>query len=336
MWGKLWSQTKSEVKRFGNWALPLSLQYRQGDRRNILVFSSRRGGSTHLVQLIMCEAGMRMVDEPFNLNDFDPHRQAIKKRWLPPKPHSQFISLTEAEEALVLRYFSLLMRGGIGGLNPYSPRRTRTVFKILNAIPLIDWFKVHYDIYAIHLVRHPIPQAMSVIRNKWPITAPAYLQHPVFAETYLTTEQRKLAASLLQTGTPLEQGVLNWILENMIPLRGAKRLDLTLAYEELVLYPQKAIDMVAGLVGLNNVAKMYEQVTTPSWSRGFSERETTDAIARNDKEFVVSKWLAKLDKPTLDRIGEILTAFDVTEYRADSALPEAKLCHFRGKEPAAG
>ena len=318
-------------KRIISALLPGSLMYRQGERPNILLFSSRRGGSTYLAGLIACEPSMRFVDQPFDMTPLGLQRNPVIEAHLPHKLLSQFISLSDSDADKVRSYMRLLLDGGLREMSPpYLLPRNRTILKIVNAIPLVDWFAEQFEVLIIYLVRHPIPQALSVVKTDWPITAQAYLENPVFSGKYLSPSQRQAGASIMQKGTHLEKAVLNWVLENLYPLKYASRIDLTLTYEELVLFPTMAIDLVARTLELENVAGMRARVDTPSRSSRFSDRETNDAIARSDRESLVGRWLSKVDNSTRDRIGGILNAFDILEYSVDGPLPNERLCHFRG------
>jgi hypothetical protein len=313
-----------------NSVFPVWLQYRQGDKRNILLFANRRAGSTHLAGLFACEPGMRYVDDPFDLTDFDIHRLQVKEAHLPHVPYSQFISLSDSEADQVDRYMRRLLNGGLPEVQTYWPPKNRTILKIANAATLIDWCAERFEVFTIFLVRHPIPQALSVLRNKWMIQAEAYLSNPVFSSKYLSAVQRQAGRMIMEKGTSLEKAVLNWVLENLYALKHATKIDLTLTYEELVLYPAKAMNLFAETVGLENFAGMLQRISTPSMSSQFSDSETIKAIKRNEKEFLINKWSSKVDKTEKDRIGEILNTFEITEYNSDGFMPSERMCHFGG------
>ena len=283
-----------------------------------------------MAELIAREPGMRYVDDPFNLTDFDMHIRQVREAHLPHVPYSQFISLSDSEADQVDRYTRHLLNGVLPELGTYRPPKNRTIIKILNASTLVDWFAGRSDVSTIYLVRHPIPQALSVLRNNWTFTAEAYLSDPVFSNKYLSAVQRQAGRKIMEKEAALEKAVLNWVLENLYTLKYASQIDLTLTYEELVLYPAEAINLVAETVGLTNAVKMLQRVNTPSGSSQFSDRETNQAIMRNEKEFVVGKWTSKVDKTARDRIGEILNTFEITEYNSDGLMPSERMCHFGG------
>jgi hypothetical protein len=55
----------------------------------------------------------------------------------------------------------------------------------------------------------------------------------------LSSDQSAFAERILQTGTELEVGVLSWCLQNMVPLRDASDDWAIIAYEQLVLDPER-------------------------------------------------------------------------------------------------
>jgi hypothetical protein len=223
---------------------------------------------------------------------------------------------------------SQLLIGGLPELQTYQPLKNRTILKIHNATSLLDWCAQRFGVFTIYLVRHPIPQALSVLRNNWTITANAYLSDPVFSGKYLSPQQQNTGRVTMEKGTPLEKAVLNWVLESIYALKYAARVDLTLTYEELVLYPTQTINLLAQTVGLMNVSEMLERVNTPSRTRQLSDSETNEAIKRDNKEYLVGKWVSKVDKAARDRIGDILNTFEITEYNSDGFMPCERLCHF--------
>ena len=325
------SRIKQIIKRTINSVVPVSLQYRQGGKRNILLFANRRVGSTYLAGLIACEPGMRFVDDPFDLTEFDIQRRKVLEANLPHMPYSQFISLSGSHASQVERYMRQLLSGGLPEVNTYWPPKNRTIQKLANVATLVDWLAEHFDVFTIYLIRHPIPQAISVLRNNWVIQAEAYLSDPVFSSKYLSVTQRQTGRMIMEKGTPLEKAVLNWVLENLYALKHAIKIDLTLTYEELVLYPAETINLVAETVGLANVTGMLQRVNIPSLSSQCSDRETNKAIERNNREFLLKKWISKVDKTAKNRIGEILLTFEITEYSSDEFMPSERMCHFGGK-----
>jgi hypothetical protein len=329
-------QSKAFIAR----RVPEGLTYRQGRHENILVFASRRSGSTYLARLLSCGRGVRYVDQPFELFYPQTDEGAIKCASLPPMPLSQFISLNEKESARVRSYTATLLNGGLRSLGridrwgvPFLA--TRTVLKITNALPLLDWFNDHCDALAVYLVRHPIPQALSVVRNEWGITAEAFLENDAFCRAYLNEDQTRLGRQILAAGSYFQQAVLNWCLENLVPLQRRRSNATVVTYEELVLFPEETIAWLAEALSLSNVKGMLSMVREPQQAK-LSEKRTRTAIRQGKRERLISRWGEVVTGEEREDAREILEAFGIFEYRVDDVLPTGKLLRFGGMAEALG
>jgi hypothetical protein len=332
------SQIKHSIDRVIYPKLPESYLYRQGKKPNLLLYSSRRGGSTFLADLISSDPGIRSIDQPFDTFDRSSARVQAKLKYIPEVMASQYIHLPPSEAEAVQKYMSLLMSGGIRELSDaYYLPKSRTILKILNAIPLLDWFAGLFNVYSIYLARHPIPQAMSVIRNNWQLTTPAYLHNEYFVENYLTSAQREEGFRILENGTPLQKGVLNWIMENYFPLKFAQRITIKLTYEDLTMHPEKYVHLLQQGLELDDGKKMMSLVNVPSRSNSLSNDETNKAIVDNNKEYLVGKWQNSVPAVDKENVQKVLDVFNIYEYSADSALPHEKFLQATGviqKPPA--
>ena len=305
--------------------------YYQGKHKNILLFSSRRSGSTLLAQLITCNSGIRYIDQPFDFYLWIGKK--IKMQYLPAVSYSQFINLSETEELLVKNYMSLMLQGRLkqlGGLECFKFPfvANRSLIKICNASALINWFNTNFDVLICYLVRHPIPQALSMVRNKWNqggILAKAYIGDETFVDRYLNINQLELAKKILSEGTHFQQCILTWCLENLVPLKYDNSTLFKITYEELVLNPTNSIDIIAEKLELKDTEEMFERLTKPSKSSYLSEQKTRRLIFENNQEQMISKWKNQVSSKQLDDAKEILELFEVLEYGANEYLPTRSL-----------
>jgi hypothetical protein len=300
--------------------------YQQGNAKNILLFSSRRGGSTLLEQIITCNRGFRSIDQPFDL--FTPHTEAgkIKAKFLPDMYWSQFISLSDSEECQVKHYMSLALSGQLrllGGIErwDFPILGHRTFMKILNASPLIDWFSQNFEVKICYLMRHPIPQSLSVMQNKWGITADAYLKNSHFVESYLNLEQVNLAEYILENGDYFQQAVLNWVFENLVPLKYAKESFSKIAYENLILDSDKIITMLSNELDLPEIEGMSREVARPSRSAKFSGKANQKNLKDRDPKTIISNWMKKVSSIQINQVDQILNTFEIQDYLSDSPFP---------------
>jgi hypothetical protein len=316
--------------------VPDYFSYKKGTCKDIFLLASRRSGSTHLARILSCDRGVRLIDQPFDL--FKPDTQAgrIKDAYLPSMPISQFITLSDGQGVLVRKYVSLILEGRLkplGGIERWGFPflANRTVLKICNASPLIDWFNDQFNVSIVYLLRHPIPQAMSVVRNRWGITAEAYINNEFFSSSYLDEDKRKLSHRVMSRGTYFEKAILNWCLENIVPLKHRRSEVLIITYEDVVLNPIATIKLLSQQLGLKNIRGMLQMVHIPS-QPAFSKQETKAAIRAGNRDFLVGRWREKVSGELLDDARRILETFGIFEYRADSPLPVGQLLH-SGRTP---
>ncbi len=282
-----------------------------------------------MASLIASAPHIRLIDQPLDLNDYDAERKLIKQQLLPDKYLSQFIGVTQEEQKQVIRYFNMLLSCQNKVLcEPYLLPKHRTLIKECDSLPMMDWFAKQFKPIIIYLVRHPIPQALSVMRAGWQNTAPAYLEDDFFANQYLSGEQIRLAHKVLGNGTDLEKGVLNWVFENLYPLKYAAQIDLALTYEELVIKAEQVIDLLVNKLSIVSNKRMYAKINTPSSSREFSNTQSNEAILQNKREYLVEKWLSQVTAADLVNVQEILDIFEISTYQAASPCPAERVLHF--------
>ncbi len=72
------------------------------DKPHVFLFSTRRGGSTLVRNMIYSQPGFNYIDQPLDLSErqFNPYRNE-----LPNPPGSQFISISEEQNTLLFKYF---------------------------------------------------------------------------------------------------------------------------------------------------------------------------------------------------------------------------------------
>ena len=308
--------------------IPLKLKYKQGDRKNILLYATRRGGSTIVMQLLSVDEDTRDISEPFELFHTNNLKGKIKLKSLPSKYFSQYITLNKSEEKQVLNYLSSLLSGKYQEFQVYY-KANRTVVKIVNALPLIDFFSEKLDVYTLYFVRHPIPQALSIVKNKWGITAKAYLADKLFCDNYLTQTQIEFCKKILNECTYLEQAALSWCLENLFPLKFSKTEKMILTYEELVLNTDKVINYLFDNLHISNKKAMFDILRKPSRSSHLSLSSTKEAIFNQDKTKIVGRWESEISQTDKAKVQIILDKFDIFEYKADSILPSKSLLLFK-------
>ena len=305
----------------------LTCIHQQGPEANILLFATRRGGSTFLMELISANRGVRSIDQPFEMSSAFPTAAQVAD-----VPLFEDGQLTSLDERSARRLQSLTERILDGKVVVNAPRRVwrrdvewrsnRLVLKILDAKPLIGWFAATVPCDIVYLTRHPIPQSISCIRNGWTLTSAAYVRDERFVEANLSDAALALAHDVMRSGTQLEQFVLNWALENVAPVRLLPDHPdwLHVRYEECVTDPSAVLDVVATRLGLADRERMQATLHRPSVSSGLSTKHTRELIEQRGAAGVVTGWRRDIDADAEASCNRMLETFGIDP---DFVLPPA-------------
>lgn len=315
---------RRRLKRiFRRLTINLIFRYKQGKELNIVVFANRRGGSTLLAEAININPGIWFVDEPFAYIEGHNSNTPQQRKFLKPKPNSIYLSVEKNEEAGIKHYVDGLLNAKLrqNGLLR-RPKKLlvadRSLLKILNAGPLIEWIVNNFDVLPIHFLRHPGAQALSVYRCGWEWSTPAFMQNPSFVQRFLTKEHLCLIHQIENTGGIVERGVLNWVLENLAQLQYSGKI-LRISYEDLIANTEMTIDALAEYLNLDSKETMKLQVLgRPSGSSGTSTKETIAAIKNKDYSSIISSWQNEIDEGDLHASQRILDAFEIDCYKMQS------------------
>ena len=307
----------------------LTVRYQQGDRPAIGLFCSRRGGSTWLMEIIGANRGVLPLNQP--VEGFTPNLTPYQFARLPVFDRGEIVHLDAEEEAEFKAYTDEVLAGRMRVNAPhrfwrpeFSFRTNRLLLKIISAKAMMDWFDTHYDLDIVYLVRHPVPQALSCLRNGWGTSTKAYLRNEWFVEEVIADRTAvDMARRLSDHGTDLERMVLNWTVENLYPLKvlADRPHWLALSYEETVLDSEGTFARVSERLSLTDTDRMRRAAARASASSGLSERETLAAITARDEDQMVGRWREQTSESDRTNVARILDTFGVTLYSADSAMP---------------
>jgi hypothetical protein len=301
--------------------------YQQGDRPNILLFAGRRGGSTLLAETLALNPGLWWVIEPFAYLPGHISHTPLQRACLTPRPFSRFISLSPREKRSALHYVQCLMQAHqrVNGwlARPRFPLRAdRSMLKIVNASPLVDWLAANCHVQIVHLLRHPAAQAMSILRNDWARTAGVYLNDERFCAAYLSTTQQALAWDVETNGTPFERAVLDWVFENLPLLHHAGPV-IDVTYEALILEPEAMCQHLANALDLPRPRAMARRIQgKPSGSSGLSSAPHRTMIQTGNVQGLLHAWQHAVDAAQCQRAQAILDCFEIERYTMGAALPK--------------
>jgi hypothetical protein len=308
------------------WALT---RHRPGLQRDICLFATRRGGSTWLMEVIGANKGVRALDQPFSSTTGT--LTSSQFRAMPKFDGGMVVALDADQEAALRAYADRVMRGEVPVNAPtrfwtkgFDFRSNRLVLKITDANSIIDWFDATYDVDIVYLARHPIPQALSCIRNGWTLNVGPFLRSRAFRERYLDEDLIDYADHIASRGSDLERFVLNWTLENIVPMQ---LLDdrprwTFLSYEQCVVEPHSVVRQIARGLGLDDIDAMDEAVRSASRSTGLSSDLTVRGIRARDAELLVGGWRQTVDPEQEKRLMRIVERFGINRYRAGELLAD--------------
>jgi hypothetical protein len=314
---------KLACKQLAKEVVWLLSRHAPGAQKDICLFSSRRGGSTWFMEVIASNRGVRYIDQPFSLYRFSPGHLGR----LPVRHHSQFASLPGRTEEQFSAFVRDLLAGTVQVNAPWEVwhptfhwRTHRVVLKILAAKPLIDWFDRTFDVHIVYSTRHPIPTALSVMRNGWGLTVRSYLQDEQFASNHLNDRQLDYAWDLLRAGTPLQQHMLNWAVENLVPLRLLPKRPqwLYASYEEALLAPEETLERLETTLHLPDRDRMFRQIGTASRS---TRKLVSATRAQDDARGALASWRKHVTEEDERVAFEVLDRFGIDLYRFGHDLP---------------
>ena len=274
-----------------------SCDHEQGEKPNILLFASRRGGSTLAMELIGVNRGVRTLDQPFST--ISRYVSSVQLAHIPRFHQGQITSVDPVTHDRLSEMVSQMFSGRavVNAPTKFWRRGTtwrsdRLVLKITDAKPVIDWFDHQFAADIVYVSRHPIPQALSCLRNGWRLTVDAYLRDPVFVDRYLPDAAVPFAHDTMRGGTDLQRFILNWIVENVAPLRHLPdRPTWThVRYEDCVVSPERTIELLAQRLDLSDVDRMQRVVSRPSASSKLSTEATRRQISAGHGAALVTRW----------------------------------------------
>lgn len=311
-------------------------RHEQGSRPNILLFCARRGGSTWVLNTVAAHKGMRYVSRPFMtvLESRWRHKVPCLKKaasYTGSKNLRQIIRFNGEDE----EHFRSVAKNiidarwhiypSINFRAPYFNRRTdRVIFQMTSGLPMINWFEANFDVNIVYLVRHPIPNAVSIMREGWEPECHEFLENAYFRDSFLNSQQVDFAKKIESGDNLLARHVLDWSLKHLVPLREIRKSPLRnwlcLSYEDLVLHPQQVINKLASSLDLNDVDSMRRQIERPS-------RTVTSSTSKRveDKSYLLSRWRKKVSSVEESSLMKILDVMELDIYTTGRDTPKLPL-----------
>lgn len=301
------------------------LSRRVGSHRakDIMIFSTARSGSTWVQEVIASQQNIKYVSEPLLM-------ESVTRRQLGAEPSWALTMPSDERDSVLRDYFGRLFSGRCGYGSPlirsefFRWRYNRVVLKLLRGQDLMNWCEANFDVKIVYLLRHPIPVALS--RNEYK-RLPLFLENESFCSTYLSEEQLVRARGILKHGSELERKILDWVLQNIVPLKFSNRENwLCLYYEDIVLNPDPQLQRLIHDLDLDDPEGAKARLLKASASTHKSDETTQKYLEQGStlaggRAFLVEKWLSKVGQEEQQAVQSIMDAFGIDVYRADSALP---------------
>ena len=307
------------INTFKTFVKDLTGRHQQGQLGNIFLFTSPRSGSSWLAETLARQPGMKYVNEPFDLRRDDVRHYLGMTHW-------EELYSNSARES-IQEYIDFFVQGGRGS-NFCSPSlrsefhhvfSNRIVFKILHACEnQIEWLRQHYSAHVIFLIRHPM--AVSLSREETP-RLHAFLESDYAGN--LSAAELDYAHDIVAKGNALHCKVLDWCLQNAVPLRQRKPEWIVLSYEQLVENPLPVMELLSRRLSLQPSSSLSSNFSKPSASTYKSDSETQRKLAEGDSErqWLLSKWKKKVSDEEERSAMAIVEFFGIDCYRYGSVKP---------------
>lgn len=312
----------------------LSNRHHPGDKPDIFAFSPPRSGSTFVLEIMAREPGLKVINEPLNINRPTTRRALGVSDW------AEATRLTQ-REARYARYIQALRANRLGALNaPFyrDDRRTRTdrlFLKILHGgEDMVPWFEQSLGGQILVLLRHPIP----TVQSHWHFPRlTSYLDQPGLTR-HLTDRQMTRARKLLDERDLFACAILDWCFQTFLMAHADIPDTWTrISYEELVLDPDGALAYLRERLHLTGRFDAQDISTTPSRTvirRDAATRAHIEQGDRDSKRYLIDRWQEKVSQDQIDLAFDLLSLFGIDYYQAGSSLPPPAYRQVATAEPA--
>jgi hypothetical protein len=311
--------------------------YTPSQKPHIFLFSTRRGGSTLLSNMIYSQPGFNYIDQPldFTSKQFNPYRKLFLNYGY---ENGQIIKMTDEQKISIKNYFDkLLNRNYILNSqwqfwsNDYHWFWNRYVVKEVNAKPVMPWFELAFKENAliVYQTRHPFSTASSLLEVKWGHVHNVFLKDEEFVDTYLTPKMYAAAVEIATSGSMFNKYVLDWCLENIIPLRlWNKSSWVTVSFENVVKDPRKACARISTLLDLPAPEIMVNSVFKPNKN---TSKKSKKLISDVGPESRLATWRdhKSITSQELCSASQILDVFEIDLYSATSPWARSDFDHYR-------
>ena len=276
-------------------------------RKTTILAGSGRGGTTWVGELINHENDYRFMFEPFFARHVPEMRAFRNRQYLRPGDEDP-VFVEPARLAVTGR----LRNAWVDYYNHRVIVRKRLI-KEIRANLFLKWLDGRFPGMPIVLVfRHPLAVASSRFYHGWSNDLADFLrQEPLMAD-FLEPYRRLIET----TDDPFEMHVLQWCVENWIPLRQFRPGEIHLAfYEHLSVDPRSEIQRLFAFLHKPFSDAILDRVDRPS--RMTWVREGAELPKKSDPD----AWRPYVTPEQVKRSLGILSRFGLDELYGEAALP---------------
>ncbi|WP_081583648.1 sulfotransferase [Celeribacter baekdonensis] len=303
----------------------LNTHQQQDEPKDIALIGSRRSGSTLLMQILAHHPRVKSVDQPFSIYT----ATKTQMRHMPYPSGGIFVAPEESELLALEAYVRAIQSGDLHIQEPwrfwrddYWFKTDRLVLKTTDAHYLLPHLQ-RWGLQTILYFRHPIPQALSCMRNGWGDRLSQFSQHHAIRTKILSDAQNAMLDQTVAQGSKLQRYVLGWCLENLPLFHALSGAVPCIFYEDLVIDPKATIQELATLCDIPVTPKMIAMLQQSSHSvKRLSDKSGRDAIKSGDSSALVGRWQNTISNRDKDAVEEILRAFQNCPYSAFEIMPQ--------------
>ena len=294
-------------------------------KSNILISANPRGGSTWLASIFSAIPRSYILYEPIS-TVYMP--SVIKLNF----SRRQFIPENAQWEQAKIFFHDLFTGSNLTyrmTLHPMSNNRNALqiltgslrIIKFCRLNLMLPWLTMNFDLRPpIFFIRHPCAVVYSQMRF-------ASHHHEMGSDWRETTFRKpngpfneyfdQYAHILKNIKTQEEQLAALWCITNIIPLTHNMKSNnwITVAYESLLLRPEKELRDLFRELGLIMHSNILENINMPS-------KTTLTRSSMSDPIFQLNQWKTKLNPGQIDRILRVVDHFGLTKYYGDNVEPD--------------
>ncbi|HXW50858.1 MAG TPA: sulfotransferase [Candidatus Acidoferrales bacterium] len=274
----------------------------------IFVCGSPRSGTTWLVEVLNHANTYRFIGEPFIAAQVPMSRSFAIRQYLRP----------EDDDPRFLKPARAIFAGKIRNAWTDNPNRCSLprgrFVKDVGTTMLLKWFRMHFPrLPIVYILRHPFAVAASRVRlgyrtDMWSM----YPSQPALMEDHLGP----FSELLTEPKSPFACHVMDWCVENYVPLRQLAPPDVTLVFYEHLANDESQVRSLIDKLNLPLTDALRSHLRQPSLST--IEKERRNAASSHG---AASGWRSYVSGEDLAAGTRIVAAFGLDKIYSTDGMP---------------